>query len=228
MDRLTSILAVLLKEGLEKEKSHEYPLESYHAQRALRSSQSRHQVLSDWHWPPSDQARHLSCWLQQDYAEVQVRLQPNLNEVNAKMERTMSVLKLVLYPNTERASLIFPKKINKEAYSFNRKKEAKGKEKTLINRLSAIVGIDTVRIGGEEVSLEIRPATNPHEWFPAALTAASKFVGEELKVVLEDERWVEWPESGGGEDDWLPRKDGIRMSPGAAKLGVPYTPFTIE
>lgn len=138
-----------------------------------------------------------------------------------------TTIKLVLHPNTERADVLFPVKINKEQYAFNRKQKPKGKEEILLNRLSAVVGIYKAEIAGERINLELQPMFQPLEWFPAALAACKKFFprGEAFEVMVDDRRWLEEPVY--GKEDWDPIANGVRIPAGSVDLGVgAYTVFS--
>lgn len=138
-----------------------------------------------------------------------------------------TTLKLVLHPNEERAEILLPVKINRELYSFTRKKEAKGKERFLVNHLEATVGIRKVEVQGERISIDVQPAFNPSEWFPGALVACKKFFPKEnsFEVILDDRRWLKAPVYK-GEDDWTPAVPGVKMPDGETDLGIgAYTVF---
>ena len=138
-----------------------------------------------------------------------------------------TTIKLVLHPNTEQADVLFPVKINKERYTFNRKTEPKGKEKTLLRRLNAVVGVYEAEIAGERINLELQPMFQPSEWFPAVLAACKKFFprGETFEIMVDDRRWLEEPIH--TEDGWDLISKGVRIPRGAAELGiVAYTVFS--
>jgi len=138
-----------------------------------------------------------------------------------------TTIKLVLHPNTERADVLFPVKINEERYSFNRKTEPKGKEKTLLRRLSTIVGVYKAEIAGERIDFELQPMFQPSEWFPAVLAACKKFFprDETFEIMVDDRRWLEDPVY--SEDGWDTISDGVRVPKGSVDLGIgAYTVFS--
>ena len=138
----------------------------------------------------------------------------------------MTVLKLVLHPNTERADIMVHTKVNKERYCFTRDKQPKGREALLIRRLQAIVGIHKVEIGGEKLSLGIQAMTNPKEWLPQAMAVIKKYYGADYNptVLLDDRREYEDDRTEYDEDGWRSRA-GRRIQ--NADIGVPYEKFSL-
>lgn len=160
-----------------------------------------------------------------------------LNSVaNLKVETTASRVVIVLHPNVSRIDITLNDRLfNTEKYRFSRKEEPQGPEKTLLDSIENIIGVEKAEASKNTLSLELSDGLRLREFLPQVMVSLyhwGRAVNEQHaeqtpynpEIYVEDRRWKEAPVV----DEWRTIKAGVCMEPGEANIGLPYTPWTDE
>jgi hypothetical protein len=131
-------------------------------------------------------------------------------------------LKLMLWPNSERASFFVDRKINAERYVHSRYGEPNVEEALLMQNLEKIIGIRHAQIGGEEICLDLTPMNEVEEWLPEAINAISGYFGPTYvpRLIVSNRRYSVQPKYDQETGELI--SDGVKAD---LQLTVPFELF---